>query len=124
MKISERIRQAAQERRAGLGFDVVYGATQKHLTSLSPQKWKALWASIGKEITKEANQLLGAFAKNPDTKKKLRIMIEAFTKWSHDATTNVINGALTKAIKEKGDALAQELDQLYGQALDYNQRFK
>ena len=51
MKVSELVRAGnEQERRAALGHNVVYNATQKHLGSLSPTKMKAAWAAIGKEM--------------------------------------------------------------------------
>lgn len=121
MRISEMIRAGgSQERTAALGHNVVYGATQKHLGALSPKAMKAAWAAIEKDIRKEAEKLLGAYAKYPDTKRKLDGSISGFIKWAQTATDRVINNEFTKAITEKGEVLADILDDLYSESHEYN----
>jgi len=120
MKVSDMIRQGGQKREAALGHNVVYNATQKHLGALSPSKMKAAWAAIEKEIRKEADHLLGPFAKYPDTKRALDGAIKGFIQWANAATDRVISKEFTKAITEKGDVLADMLDDLYSKSHEYN----
>jgi hypothetical protein len=121
MKISERLRVAkTQKRQASLGHNLVYNQTQKHLGFLSPTKMKATWSAIEKGLRKEANDLLGAYAKYPDTKRQLDITIRGFIQWASDATDRVIQKEFTRAITEKGDLLAETLDKLYSESHEFN----
>lgn len=113
MKISEMIRQGSQERRASLGHNVVYNATQKHLGAFSPAKMKAAWEAIRKDIRAEALKLLGESGKNKYTQQSLDRAIDGFIKWAGDSTDRVISKEFTKAITEKGDVLGDMIDDLY-----------